>query len=367
MAFRLGAIIPTLTDGTSFYRAAGPLQALELARPEFRMESGGVINWVYLRGVSAVFLQRPFTPDHVRIVSMAKLHGKPVWVDYDDDLFTVPMSNPTHKVYSDKQNHNQIMTILTQADVVSVSTEALAEKFRKILAQIESAGERNQGVPYQNLNPDKIVVVPNAYDEQLHRYSFKHWQEPVGHATMTVMWRGSHTHDADLAMYEKAITNAFVKHGKLWTLNFVGSPFWQSIQNMEAAGIPPSQLVVTQVLDVIEYMQFIHTVKPAVMIVPLVDDLFNRAKSNIAWIEATHAGAMTLAPDWPEWRRPGVINYKDQEDFEIQLSVILRGDADRNTRVQASRDYIAEHLTLTAQNEQRIKIMERLSSVEVWA
>jgi hypothetical protein len=43
--------------------------------------------------------------------------------------------------------------------------------------------------------------------------------------------------------------------------------------------------------------------------VPLHVSDFNRAKSNIGWIEAVHAGAITVAPDFQEWRRPGVINY----------------------------------------------------------
>ena len=54
-------------------------------------------------------------------------------------------------------------------------------------------------------------------------------------------------------------------------------------------------------------------------VVPLKDNLFNHAKSNLAWIEATCAGAMTLAPDWPEWRRPGVSNYESPLNFKKLL------------------------------------------------
>jgi hypothetical protein len=37
------------------------------------------------------------------------------------------------------------------------------------------------------------------------------------------------------------------------------------------------------------------------MVVPLRDNAFNRAKSNIAQLEATFGGMLTVGPKWPEW------------------------------------------------------------------
>jgi hypothetical protein len=52
---------------------------------------------------------------------------------------------------------------------------------------------------------------------------------------------------------------------------------------------------------------------PDYIVVPLVNDAFNRCKSNIAWIEATNAGAVTIAPSYlPEFRGPAMHPLQDQ-------------------------------------------------------
>lgn len=365
--FRLGCVVPNLTDGTSFYRAAGPLQALELASGgNLRLETGGMINWVYLRGVDAVFMQRPFTSDHMKIMSMCKMQGKPIWIDYDDDLYTVPLQNPTHKLYSPKKIQNNITSLLAQADFVSVSTPALQLKLQKILERVASAAE-NAEVPKRHFNPEKIVVIPNAYDAELFGYSARRWNQPLSDASLCAMWRGSHTHDADLSAYTFPLTEAFARGGGNWTLNFVGSPWWGTIKTLEEGGVPAERVIITPPLDPIEYFQFLNHIRPAFVFVPLLDDAFNRAKSNIAWIEASHAGAMTLAPDWEEWRRPGVINYKDTHDFRGLFGQILKGNVfDRVRMVGESREFIMGNLTLSVVNRRREEIIEKLRETDPW-
>jgi len=35
---------------------------------------------------------------------------------------------------------------------------------------------------------------------------------------------------------------------------------------------------------------------------------------NIAWIEATYAGAATIGPAWQEWQHTGILNYSSVEE-----------------------------------------------------
>jgi len=274
--FRLGCVIPNVTDGTSFYRAGGPLQAMEQERPrDIRLEMGGTINWVYLRGVNAVFMQRPYTADHVRVMSFCKLQGKPIWIDYDDDLYSVPFQNPAHKFYSPKQIQNNLTSLIAQADIVSVSTVALKTKLEKIIERFAAA---KTDLPRRFLSPDKIVLIPNAYDEKLFAYSHRSWTKPPPDANLCALWRGSNTHDADLAVYTDPLRDAFKADGEKWTLNFVGSPWWGTLKALEDAGIPSERTIVTPPLDPIEYFHFLHRVKPAVVFVPLLGDEFNRSK-----------------------------------------------------------------------------------------
>jgi glycosyltransferase involved in cell wall biosynthesis len=364
--FKLGCIVPSLTDGTSFYRAAGPLQALELQFPNrVKLEMSGTINWVYMRGVNGVFLQRPYGSDHLKIMNLARMNGKPTWVDYDDDLYSVPMQNPMHKVYSSRAIQNSITSIITQADFVSVSTQALKEKFARILERVASAPE-NRDLLSRHFSPDKITVIPNAYDEKLFDYSYRHWCKPGEPANLTALWRGSHTHDADMNEYTIPLTKAFSNHGAKWTLNFVGSPFWGTIRYLENAGVSSDQIIVTPPLDPIEYFHYLHHIRPAFVFVPLLKDPFNLSKSNIGWIEATHAGAVCVAPDWPEWRRPGIINYCDQDDFQNKIENLLNFKFQREDLLRKSEAYISRYLTLSEVNRQRLDIIEKMNRIDAW-
>ena len=123
-------------------------------------------------------------------------------------------------------------------------------------------------------------------------------------------------------------------------------------------------------LDPIDYHQFIRKIFPAICIVPLVNNAFNQAKSNIAWIEATSAGAVTLAPDMPEWRRPGVVLYNDADTFRDRLlKLIAVGNEGRAKVWNASRRWIEKNLTLATVNELRrdvIEDLELLGKNEKW-
>lgn len=342
---RLACLSPNKTDATSLFRAGGPLFALQRKLPDLLIEFHDSFSWLTMKSCDAVFIQRPMLDSHVALVNLAKANRKPIIVDYDDDLFCVPPSNPTFPIYSKRKNQDNVVTILAKADVVMCSTPALAAKFRVILGRLAQDPK-----PEWNLNLNKFHVIPNAYDhELLAPLAGRKWEQP----NKLVCWRGSSTHDKDLMLYTEAIANAFSKHLD-WTFNFIGQPWWGTMQKLdEIPGIKPTNNIQTETLDPINYFDFLKTVKPALMIVPLEDIPFNRAKSNIAWLEAVHAGAVALAPDWAEWQRPGVITYKDPEDFEEKLSDFMVNRWQSWDLWDSSRDFVVENLMLNKVNALR--------------
>lgn len=345
--------IPSRTDATSFYRASGPFA--ELCK---KMGVTAVINpdlnWESLKWCDGpVFIQRPFTDVHLRVLDMAKANGKKVWVDYDDDLFSVPRSNRAHKIYSKVQNQNNIAHILAKADVVTVSTMALKQKFAEILEAMGKA----MGKEEANFNASKIHVVPNAYDEKFCFYR-KGPAKPFQNKLIT--WRGSDTHDKDLMLYTEAMKKAFANHLD-WTFNFIGNAFWHTIEELDSIpNIKETNVVEVESIDPAEFWKFLWKTAPALITVPLWDCPFNRAKSNIAWIEGIHAGAPCLAPDWEEWQRPGIINYKDPHDFRVKLDCFMRGEFDGAKLFKEGDEYIKDNLTLRKVNMIREVILRDL-------
>lgn len=344
-------VVPSATDSTSFYRAVGPLHELRRTFPELKVLDGSKFVWTTLKAADAVFMQRPFLPEHAKAASMAKLHGKPLWVDYDDDLFAVPESNPAFRTYSRKEVQNAITAVLNVADLVTVSTEALKRKLGAVLSAL-------------GRHPSIVHVLPNAYDARLYA-----WYRDLGHAearpNKVGTWRGTNTHDADLQAFTRPMVEAFRDHLD-WTLTFIGDPFWLTLDELgKIDGLKETNLLSVGMMDPIEFFHTLWSVSPAFMFVPLADSPFNHSKSNIAWIEAAHAGACALVPEWEEWKRPGAILYQDADGFREGMRMLFRGEVDYRRQADESMAYIMDTLTLDRVNLRREELLRELLETKV--
>lgn len=346
------AFAPAYTDATSFYRAFGPLGELKKQYPEINIIRGEEVNWATLSMVDAIYLQRPFNQTHVQIVEMARSNGKKVWIDYDDDLYSVPLGNRAYKLYVNQATQNNITSLVAKADFISVSTHQLKRKLSEIINKIQ-----DKKIPDAVTNTEKIVVVPNAYNPNFCKY-----RKEITSQRKILTWRGSDTHDKDLLVYTAAMKQAFATN-LTWTMNLIGQPFWYTIEQIGSIpGIKNENLIVTPALDPAEYWKMIYLSNPSLVFVPLWDCPFNRSKSNIAWIEGAHAGAGCLAPDWEEWRRPGIINYKDPKDFFEKMTSVLKGEINTMKLYEDAWQYILENLTLEKVNPLRKKILDQMWS-----
>lgn len=328
-------ICPDTTDGTSFYRGIGPLATLARKTGEFTIRQVEIINWTEFKYADAVFLQRPFHRTHLQIAQMAKMHRRPLWVDYDDNLFEVPRGNPFGKNYQAPDVHANIVEILRIADFVTVTTPALG----RVLAPFAKT----------------VIVVPNAYDDDV-----------LGPVPMDflpreklVVWRGSQSHNGDLMHYAKDICDGFAALPPDWHFEFFGEPFWGIVEQMRQMLGPAvfnERVTVTPPTHPVNYMLQLRLKRPAVVIVPLEDVPFNRAKSNVAWIEATQAGAVTVAPGWwEEWNVPGVLPYGGEFSLKWAIETAIH-----ETLPATAPNFLADLRTLSIVNDLRRAVLQRL-------
>jgi hypothetical protein len=96
------------------------------------------------------------------------------------------------------------------------------------------------------------------------------------------------------------------------------------------------------------------------MQVPLADSIFNRCKSNIAWIEGSFAGAVCLVPDWEEWQMPGTVRYSNPAEYGEKMKLLLNNNFNYRKYNDLSWEYIMDNLTLSRVNGQRIEILKGL-------
>lgn len=355
--FKLAMCCPCGDDGTSLVRGEGPFFAmakedrrLEIELAPVNADGEQAITWNWIGRNDALFLQRPFRPIDLHAAVLAKYMGRPVWLDWDDDLSSVPHSNSYRKLYDPEKMRQTIGKLATLADVVTVTTVALKRKIEEVAglaAPVANGGGQGTARP----TAEKVIVVPNAC----------HWPFSEAKRQRRITWRGGHSHDGDVLEFLPVIAElARLPQYSLWKWCFLGEPPWQVRE-----AIPAAQFE-TWADHQFNYMPAFGYLGPWVNIVPLKDTTFNHSKSNLAWIEGACAGAMTIAPNWEEWRRPGVAPYRDAEEFVSQLKSALGAFTPGtpgilSAHAVASREFIRENLMLEQVNQMRWDILRRFA------
>lgn len=325
---------PYGSDANSFWRCMGPMGYLA------KHSEGNIqiycpppstsFQWDMLVDFDLIFMHRPCRPADLQLIKMARLMNIPVWSDYDDWLFYLPDWNPHAEAYNATQTQTIMASAIACSDVVSVSTQALQTQFSKV-----------------NKN---VVLVPNAYRTDL----FPFRQAKVPDRKDLYYWRGTNTHDGDLL----SVLDGFASLTK--PTRFMGSPCYQLTSRME-----PKLIQKQKHVDVLLYWRMLYESAFKVLLFPLVDCFFNVCKSNIAWIEAMHAGSVIVAPDLPEWKHPGVVSYTphDSNSFldAAEQAMSLSSEEIRNINSEAY-DYMKKKFGIQTVNQIRMQIVQSVLS-----
>jgi hypothetical protein len=275
----------------------------------------------------ALFLQRPSTEEDIERIIIAKEYGKKIWVDFDDDLLHVPYGNQYFERFD--KAIPLVKLILSLCDVISVSTEQI----KTSLIEFTKA---------------PIEVIPNAHND----YAYPVDKRMVVPRKKTIMWRGGSSHAEDLLIHKDVIIE-IAKGFPEWSWIFFGYNPWYITQEL------PKESVATWNAEPIDrYFGILKSVGHAITMVPLKDSLFNRAKSNCAWLEATWAGADTVSSSLPEWQAVGCAA---KESFKENLEdALTENETSRKESVEESWNYIKSTLLLSKVNEKRLEIIKSL-------
>lgn len=330
-------VCPSPRDATSLYRGVGPLANLTRSRDDLKMQFIDNYDWTSASCSDVLFLQRPFQSKHVQMMEVAKLNNRPIWVDYDDDLFNVTPDNPTWEMYSDEHIKSCVAQCLEMADYVTFST-----KYLETSMKAEFSKRSKRSFP-------QSMVIPNAFDDEKYKR-----QPRIAARSKLMVWRGSPTHVRDILAHSEAIVKCAKKHPD-WTWLFIGYMPWMLYDHM-----PKGKMLWERTKDPIQYMHLIQDLQPDALFCPLWDSRFNKGKSNIAWIEGSFAGAACVVPDWDGWRNPGATTY-DPSNFENSLDFIMtQKDELRRELANSSWDYIQQELTLSKVNKLRGVVLKYL-------
>ena len=319
-------ITPNPIDTTSFYRAWGVFPYLSRRMDGLNLitDKNRQMTWADIAQMDLVYMHRPFALEHLKFAQYVKEMKIPLWMDYDDDLTSIPEWMSFYQTYMTEQTQKIIATLIGLADVLTVSTQALKDRF-------------------QSLNK-AITIIPNALND----FIFDTNPMPYN-ANKIMMWRGSETHHVDLLTFSETIKKSVNKED--WEWQYFGYNPWF---------LPKTRHIPT--MDPIMYFRSIRSINPGVMFVPLVDDTFNRCKSNINWLEATYAGSVCLVPEFESWDVRGVFRYATIAEFSALLEFLMSPESIllRKSHYLASWEHIKDNYLLSVVNGKRKAIIKQL-------
>lgn len=316
-----------VTEAISYYRVAGVTEHLsKITNHDITLMQWSDMEkstWAKLlnNGYDIIFFSRPFTNDVKNFLFYAKLCGKKIWVDHDDNLLEVNPENKYYTTYMKDSTKQTIKDIVTIADVVSVTTENL----KKV---------------YLPLN-DNIWVVPNAFNDLVLK------REPLKRRNKSIFWRGSDSHIYNLWSYGAEINKA-IDEFKDWSFDFMGYFPWFLTGNKGFI----------EGTDIMLYFKKITNLAPSVFHSPLNRDNFNDCRSAISVIEASYCGAASIVPDF--WDIDGTITYKGKKSYYDALKACCSGDIDFEKQSNITWEYVRDNWSLSNVNKIRVQIIKSL-------
>lgn len=317
-------ISPNPKSAVSWYRGLGVLN--QLRGTEVTDGSNSEQSWNSISQYDIIFLERPCRETDVYIMNYAKMLGKKVWVDFDDLAWEVPKYHPQAFSYRSEAFKNNIKMCIMGADVVTTTNQYLADKIK----------------PMNN----NVVIIPNALND----YVFKDFKK-YNKNSKDILYRGGPQHMADLDEFSEEITNVIDDNPK-YNFHFWGfSPYMigDFVKNDSNVHWMPQ-------IDIMYYFQKIQDLNPKVVMVPLIKSDFNKAISNIAWIEATLAGAVALVPSYSiSFVVDGALTYGD-DSFEVLLIESVKEDLHKYHELSVQT--VKDKFLLSVVNEKRYEIVE---------
>lgn len=305
-------------DATSYYRAWGNFTDLHKRHGyefyEFKdaliMEGNQGYLWPKLGQYNYLFMQRLFGEQAINAMHQAQKRGIKVIYELDDNLWEIPESYSI-KQYWPKSTLDTIEHLARHADLTIVSTQALADYLNDnfgIYAEVVNNGLNLEENPIIPFNKSKAVV-----------------------------WRGNQTHIEDIRSHRQYF------EGQAFHFHFLGHD-------------PVSDRPILNVKDYTFYKGFpidyyfdeLKNLTPQMIYAPLEENIFNLSKSNIAWLEATMAGAVCISNQWGEFKDKG-LNFAHINDIDKQEANYLE-----------SVELIHEQYDLKKLNDIRHKLISEL-------
>lgn len=277
----------------------------------------------YGQEAEIVLVDRHWRPDctpemAAGLVRDVKRNGAKFVYQIDDDLLALPADTPAAQA-----KREIVTTFLGEADAVLVSTPALRARYASLNEQIRVVGNAL----------DERLIVPGAS------------QSGTDRERMVLGYMGTLTHDDDLRLLLPALSEVAASLSGPVELQIIGGVAdAQTLEQLNQLPFPVTQLRP----PTSEYPQFLPwftgNVRWDIALAPLRDTPFNRAKSDIKFLDYAALGAPGIYSHLPVYAdsvrhgETGLLTANDTASWVMALrSLIEQPDLRRELAANARR------------------------------
>ena len=326
-------------DACAYLRLLSPAKLLGIKVIEGR-ENNQITYPERAKDGDLVFIQRDFPrdlPAYERVIEFARKQQKPVVFDLDDLLFFLPENHPERISHHYTEALLPMLEVLGEADFVTVPTP-------KLQAYLE---------PFNK----NIIVVPNYFDDtiwSLKKPVLKKNDEPI-----IIGYMGGESHQPDIEFVTPVLEEILKKYPQKIKLVFWGiKPSKKLMANSQVQWLPAHSY------NYPAFAQYFQTQEADIVIAPLVDNVFNAAKSPLKFFEYSSIGAPGVYSNLDPYQQ--VITHGENgflasklEEWQLYIETLIRDAELRHQMAGKAQQTIHDQWLLSHNLDQWKNIYEK--------
>jgi len=252
--------------------------------PNFRIDVKQNISKSDFLKTNIMVFQRAFDPSVLESMKLAKRNGIKVVYEIDDDMLNMPEGfKKPYDFYRQPKIRQTIVDFMGESDAITCSTYELAKRLAII-------------------TPKKpIFVIENALDVHSWDKAYSD-KQIIKKDHITIGWMASGSHVIDIPIVSDVL-EILMEDYKNLSIHFIG---WVGFKDAGLAKYE-NRIIVEDWVP-IEYLP--HAMSNFdINLCPLQDNIFNRCKSNIKYLQGSALGIPSVCSNLPPY--DGIVNGKD--------------------------------------------------------
>lgn len=324
-----------------------------------------LVSWA-----DVVVMQRVSDAAHLKLLKEIQSSGKKVGLEFDDNYFEVPETNPGREYYFHRRE--VLADLMKQADFITVTTVPLKERYLEF--------NQNIYVLPNSLDIEMFDLTPKAEMYKVFAKITKTQKkmvkgemlvqkgaelvpmmntefEKIREGKIVIGWGGSPTHEDDLAIVIDACSRVAKQNQNVIFL------FFGYVHNAFLSKIPDGQLFMVCLAPVSYYFNMMKALRYDIGLAPVKENLFNAAKSNLKTIEYFQQRTIPVASNFTTYNssiNKGFLAENAEWSWHSQLrKAINLSEEEKNRILDENRKYVEENFNMKHNWKLWVQVLER--------